>query len=293
VLPFELKNGRYLAWPAILFGIYGVINQHPLRTKEGGGSPWSNLRCVLRRLLISWMLMRPCLLLVAYVLWRCLPRICRSSLSILGTSLLRLHFNFYDLLDWILYPGRITTFYSNSSPNAWAGEFRRPEVDRPNSFRSTPEPRSRTDVWNCKIVIPSFCHDVSEKSTAELSVKASPHLSSKFYLNNLSYDLHLCSRFSFPCWSFDAFSLRFSSSQRSSTHMWHLFHRWACESQILGNNSSFDSSFIGLTVLSHCLSRCIVSEDLSTWSSIRQIRWTRLLILLVFVDSWLFLFSSE
>ncbi|KAK7442004.1 hypothetical protein VKT23_016282 [Stygiomarasmius scandens] len=50
--------------------------------------------------------------------------------------------------------------------------------------------------------------------------------------------------------------------------------------------------FIGLTVLSHCLSRCIVSEDLSTWTSIRQIRWTRLLILLVFVDSWLFLFSS-
>ena len=34
---------RYLAWPSLVMSINSVINQHPLRTKEGGNSPISTL----------------------------------------------------------------------------------------------------------------------------------------------------------------------------------------------------------------------------------------------------------
>lgn len=34
---------RYLAWPALLLSINSAVNQHPLRTKEGGNSPLSTL----------------------------------------------------------------------------------------------------------------------------------------------------------------------------------------------------------------------------------------------------------
>ncbi|THU97490.1 hypothetical protein K435DRAFT_662666 [Dendrothele bispora CBS 962.96] len=50
-----VTRNRYIAWPAILFGIYGVINQHPLRSKEGSGSPWSNLSLCIMALLASYM----------------------------------------------------------------------------------------------------------------------------------------------------------------------------------------------------------------------------------------------
>ncbi|KAI0772856.1 hypothetical protein BD413DRAFT_473539 [Trametes elegans] len=33
-----VTRNRYLAWPALLLSINSVINQHPLRTKEGGQS---------------------------------------------------------------------------------------------------------------------------------------------------------------------------------------------------------------------------------------------------------------
>ena len=38
---------RYLAWPAFLLSLNSVINQHPLRTKEGGQNNVSVLMCVL------------------------------------------------------------------------------------------------------------------------------------------------------------------------------------------------------------------------------------------------------
>ena len=38
---------RYLAWPAFLLSLNSVINQHPLRTKEGGQNNVSVLMCVI------------------------------------------------------------------------------------------------------------------------------------------------------------------------------------------------------------------------------------------------------
>ncbi|KAL0574017.1 hypothetical protein V5O48_007939 [Marasmius crinis-equi] len=47
--------------------------------------------------------------------------------------------------------------------------------------------------------------------------------------------------------------------------------------------------FLGLSILAHCLSRRV----LNTWTtSLKEISWPRLLVLLVFLDSWLFVFSS-
>ena len=34
---------RYAAWPVLILAINGVINQHPLRAKEGGSTPWATL----------------------------------------------------------------------------------------------------------------------------------------------------------------------------------------------------------------------------------------------------------
>ncbi|KAG7451297.1 uncharacterized protein BT62DRAFT_882719 [Guyanagaster necrorhizus] len=50
--------------------------------------------------------------------------------------------------------------------------------------------------------------------------------------------------------------------------------------------------FVGVTVLTHCLSRRALAEDLTTWKFPSRIPWPRLCILLIFLDSWLFLFSS-
>lgn len=35
--------GRYAAWPVVILAINGVMNQHPLRAKEGGSTPWATL----------------------------------------------------------------------------------------------------------------------------------------------------------------------------------------------------------------------------------------------------------
>ncbi|KAJ8090016.1 hypothetical protein PM082_018595 [Marasmius tenuissimus] len=50
---------------------------------------------------------------------------------------------------------------------------------------------------------------------------------------------------------------------------------------------------LGLSLLSHCLSRRVYTEGLGhSWGSIRQLTWSRLCILLIFLDSWLFMFTS-
>lgn len=49
--------------------------------------------------------------------------------------------------------------------------------------------------------------------------------------------------------------------------------------------------FLGLTVLTHCLSRRIQHESL-TWHGLSTMPWPRLSVILMFLDSWLFLFSS-
>ncbi|KAL0570020.1 hypothetical protein V5O48_011939 [Marasmius crinis-equi] len=41
-----ITRNRFLAWPAVMFGLNGLFNQHPLRNKEGGGSQLQNLRRV-------------------------------------------------------------------------------------------------------------------------------------------------------------------------------------------------------------------------------------------------------
>lgn len=34
---------RFLAWPTIIFAVNGLINQHPLRSKDGQGGGWNNV----------------------------------------------------------------------------------------------------------------------------------------------------------------------------------------------------------------------------------------------------------
>ncbi|KAF9267975.1 hypothetical protein L218DRAFT_919881 [Marasmius fiardii PR-910] len=49
--------------------------------------------------------------------------------------------------------------------------------------------------------------------------------------------------------------------------------------------------FLGVTIVTHCLSRKVASVDFSV-SEILQLPWPRLCLLLVFVDSWAFLFTG-
>lgn len=49
---------------------------------------------------------------------------------------------------------------------------------------------------------------------------------------------------------------------------------------------------IGISILSHCLSRRLAVERLTTLQGVSQLPWARAIILLVFLDSWLFLFTS-
>ncbi|KAF8842818.1 hypothetical protein BDN67DRAFT_965230 [Paxillus ammoniavirescens] len=48
-----VTRNRYLAWPVVILAINGVLNQHPLRAKEGGGTPWATLTMALFALVIS------------------------------------------------------------------------------------------------------------------------------------------------------------------------------------------------------------------------------------------------
>ncbi|KAJ8092005.1 hypothetical protein PM082_024241 [Marasmius tenuissimus] len=47
--------------------------------------------------------------------------------------------------------------------------------------------------------------------------------------------------------------------------------------------------FLGLSILAHCLSRRVQT----TWvTSLKEMSWTRIVVLMIFLDSWLFVFSS-
>jgi len=50
-----VTRNRYLAWPSLVMSINSVINQHPLRTKEGGSSPLSTIVLGVCALLASYM----------------------------------------------------------------------------------------------------------------------------------------------------------------------------------------------------------------------------------------------
>ncbi|KII91738.1 hypothetical protein PLICRDRAFT_173546 [Plicaturopsis crispa FD-325 SS-3] len=49
-----VTRNRYLAWPNLLLAINGLINQHPLRTKESGNSPWLTLALAVTGLFASY-----------------------------------------------------------------------------------------------------------------------------------------------------------------------------------------------------------------------------------------------
>ncbi|TFK29540.1 hypothetical protein FA15DRAFT_664087 [Coprinopsis marcescibilis] len=48
-----VTKNRFLAWPSIVFGINSLINQHPMRQKEGAGG-WSNLLLCVSALVASY-----------------------------------------------------------------------------------------------------------------------------------------------------------------------------------------------------------------------------------------------
>ncbi|KAH9903416.1 hypothetical protein C8Q73DRAFT_785998 [Cubamyces lactineus] len=50
-----VTRNRYLAWPAFLLSINSVINQHPLRTKEGGQSNVSVVLLGIAALIASYL----------------------------------------------------------------------------------------------------------------------------------------------------------------------------------------------------------------------------------------------
>ena len=51
-------------------------------------------------------------------------------------------------------------------------------------------------------------------------------------------------------------------------------------------------TIIGVTILTHCVSRRVKVECLTSLQALMELSGARLLIILVFVDSWLFLFTS-
>ncbi|KAE9402887.1 hypothetical protein BT96DRAFT_990727 [Gymnopus androsaceus JB14] len=52
------------------------------------------------------------------------------------------------------------------------------------------------------------------------------------------------------------------------------------------------TQFIGITILTHCISRRLAGERLSSFSDLVNIPWPRLCLIFVLLDSWLFVFSS-
>jgi hypothetical protein len=50
---------------------------------------------------------------------------------------------------------------------------------------------------------------------------------------------------------------------------------------------------IGVSVLAHCVSRRVELERLTSWEGLKRLSWPRLCLLLIFIDSWLFLFSGR
>ncbi|KIJ63638.1 hypothetical protein HYDPIDRAFT_92191 [Hydnomerulius pinastri MD-312] len=48
-----VTRNRYVAWPVVVLAINGIMNQHPLRAKEGGSTPWATLLMAVFALVIS------------------------------------------------------------------------------------------------------------------------------------------------------------------------------------------------------------------------------------------------
>ncbi|KAF8635590.1 hypothetical protein AX15_000238 [Amanita polypyramis BW_CC] len=38
-----VTRNRYLSWPAVILAVNSLINQHPLRSKDGQAGGWSNI----------------------------------------------------------------------------------------------------------------------------------------------------------------------------------------------------------------------------------------------------------
>ncbi|KZT08192.1 uncharacterized protein LAESUDRAFT_80377 [Laetiporus sulphureus 93-53] len=50
-----VTRNRFLAWPAVILSFNSMINQHPLRTKEGGASPITSLLVAFSALLTCYL----------------------------------------------------------------------------------------------------------------------------------------------------------------------------------------------------------------------------------------------
>ncbi|KAI0058348.1 hypothetical protein BV25DRAFT_1862110 [Artomyces pyxidatus] len=50
-----VTRNRILAWPSLILGVNSWINQHPLRTKEGGTPPVGNLALAFFALIASYL----------------------------------------------------------------------------------------------------------------------------------------------------------------------------------------------------------------------------------------------
>ncbi|KAJ7180726.1 hypothetical protein C8R46DRAFT_591828 [Mycena filopes] len=50
--------------------------------------------------------------------------------------------------------------------------------------------------------------------------------------------------------------------------------------------------FLGITILTHFFSRRVTTENITSWNALSRITWPRLCTLLVFLDSWAFMFAS-
>ncbi|KAG0703531.1 hypothetical protein DFH29DRAFT_435627 [Suillus ampliporus] len=48
-----VSRNRYLAWPVALLALSSFMNQHPLRTKESGSTPWTALMTAMFALIVS------------------------------------------------------------------------------------------------------------------------------------------------------------------------------------------------------------------------------------------------
>ncbi|KDQ61791.1 hypothetical protein JAAARDRAFT_204226 [Jaapia argillacea MUCL 33604] len=79
-----------------------------------------------------------------------------------------------------------------------------------------------------------------------------------------------------------------SSSPSSSQHTWNHMSPRSFGMQVL----SSVVHYLGVTVLTHCLSHRITIEQITSLHSLFQLSWARVSILLVFLDSWLFLFAA-
>jgi len=50
-----VTRNRYLAWPALVLSFNSMINQHPLRTKDGGTSPITSVLVAFSALVTAYL----------------------------------------------------------------------------------------------------------------------------------------------------------------------------------------------------------------------------------------------